>query len=217
MRIERDGAASKVSAAVVVLLAGLAGSPAVEVAAAPILRNQVDAMTRTALERAGEGRSAACRTPSASRSSRTSGTPRAGLCGRSWRLRARPGPATSRAASSSPTAPGPGLQSSENLAVTNRAAPSSSSAPGSSGSGSSATPPGSRQPSSTRSCTPWASARTRPRASRSTSGSPAAAAAGRLTSALGSRASIAQSGRFNRASRTWKRGSERRLSNWGPS
>jgi len=57
MRIERAGAAPKLPVAAVILLAGLAGSPAVavEVAAAPVLRNQVDAMTRAALERAGEG------------------------------------------------------------------------------------------------------------------------------------------------------------------
>jgi microcompartment protein CcmK/EutM len=58
MRIERDGAAPKASAAVVVLLAALSGVPAPAAKpthGAPILRNQVDAMTRAALERAGEG------------------------------------------------------------------------------------------------------------------------------------------------------------------
>jgi hypothetical protein len=58
MRIERDGAAPKASAAVVVLLAALSGVPAAAAEptqGAPILRNQVDAMTRAALERAGEG------------------------------------------------------------------------------------------------------------------------------------------------------------------
>ena len=57
MRIERDGAAPKASAAVVVLLAALSGVPAAAEPphGAPILRNQVDAMTRAALERAGEG------------------------------------------------------------------------------------------------------------------------------------------------------------------
>ena len=58
MRIERDGAAPKASAAVVVLLAALSGVPdaaAEPTHGAPILRNRVDAMTRAALERAGEG------------------------------------------------------------------------------------------------------------------------------------------------------------------
>jgi hypothetical protein len=58
MRIERDGAAPKASAAVVVLLAALSGVPAAAAEpahGAPILRNQVDAATRAALERAGEG------------------------------------------------------------------------------------------------------------------------------------------------------------------
>jgi len=60
MRIERDGAAPKLSAAAVVLLLlpSLAGAPAVAAEptnAAPVLRNQVDAMTRSALQRAGEG------------------------------------------------------------------------------------------------------------------------------------------------------------------
>jgi len=57
MRIERDGAAPKASAAVVVLLAALSGVPAAAEPphGAPVFRNQVDSMTRAALERAGEG------------------------------------------------------------------------------------------------------------------------------------------------------------------
>lgn len=55
MRIERDGAAPKASAAVVVLLAALSGVPAAAAEPTPVFRNQVDAMTRAALERAGEG------------------------------------------------------------------------------------------------------------------------------------------------------------------
>ena len=59
MRIERDGAAPKLSVVAVILLAGLAGSPAVavEVAAAPAtVRNRVECpMTRAALERAAQG------------------------------------------------------------------------------------------------------------------------------------------------------------------
>jgi hypothetical protein len=58
MRIERAGAAPKASAAVVVLLAALSGVPAAAAEpthGVPVFRNQVDSMTRAALERAGEG------------------------------------------------------------------------------------------------------------------------------------------------------------------
>lgn len=59
MRIERDGAAPKLSVAAVVLLASLTGAPAVAaeaVASSATVRNQVECrMTRAALERAAEG------------------------------------------------------------------------------------------------------------------------------------------------------------------
>ncbi len=59
MRIERDGAAPKLSAAVVVLLGGLHGAPATASEAVPAsaaVRNQVECpLTRAALARAAEG------------------------------------------------------------------------------------------------------------------------------------------------------------------